>query len=120
MADHLPMFKPGQDVTFTATTAITGGQVVEVTGDRKVGVPAAAASTKTIGTAGQDAAINDLLAVHLAGPVDTMTSAAAIAAGADVENAAAGKVQTRTTGRSLGVALNAATAADQTVQVVRI
>ena len=120
MADHLPMFKPGQAITFTATTAIVGGQVVEVTGDRSVGVPAAAASTMSIGTAGQDAAINDQLVVHVSGPVDTMTSAAAISAGAEVENATAGKIQTRTTGRSLGIALNAATAADQTVQVARI
>ena len=120
MGDHLLKFKPGQSVSFTATTAITGGQVVEVTGDRTVGVPAAAASTKVIGTAGHDAAIGDMLVVHLAGPIDTMTSAAAITAGADVENAAAGKIQTRTTGRSLGVTLNAATAADQVVQVVRI
>lgn len=120
MADHLLKFAPGQAVTFTASTAITGGQVVEVTGNRAVGVPAAAASLKTIGTAGHDAAIGDSVVVNLPGPVDTMTSAAAIAAGANVENAAAGKVQTATTGRILGIALTAATGADQTVQVVRI
>ena len=33
--------------------------------------------------------------------------------------AAAGKVQTRTTGRSLGLSLTAATAADQIIQFVR-
>lgn len=119
MVDHLLKFKPGQVVTFTATTAITGGQVVEVTGNRTVGVPTAAASTKAIGTAGHDAAIGDQVAVHLNGPVDTMTSAAAIAAGVNVEAATAGKVQTATTGRVLGLTLNAATAADQIVQVVR-
>lgn len=120
MADHLPKFKPGQAVTFTATTAITGGQVVEVTGNRTVGVPAAAASVKTVGTAGHDAAIGDTVVVHLPGIVDTATSAAAITAGAEVENATAGKIQTRTTGRSLGITLNAATAADQTVLVARV
>ena len=118
MADHLLKFKPGQAVTFTATTAIAGGQVVEVTGDRRVGV-AGAASAKAIGTAGHDAAINDSVVVHLNGPVDTVTSAAAILAGAIVEAAAAGKAQTATTGRALGIALTAATAADQTVQVLR-
>lgn len=119
MADHLLKFKPGQAVSFTATTAITGGQVVEVTGNRTVGVPTGAASTKAIGTAGHDAAIGDQVIVWLAGPVDTMTSAAAITAGASVEAATLGKVQTATTGRSLGITLNAATAADQIVQVVR-
>lgn len=118
MADHLLKFKPGQAVTFAATTAITGGQIVEVTGNRQVGV-AGAASAKAIGTAGHDAAIGDNVVVHLNGPVDTVTSAAAIAAGANVESAAAGKAQTATTGRVLGIALTAATAADQTVQVLR-
>lgn len=119
MSDHLLKFKPGQAVTFTASTAITGGQVVEVTGNRTVGVPTAAASLKTVGTAGHDAAIGDQVVVHLNGPVDTMTAAAAIAAGVNVENATLGKVQTATTGRALGITLNAATAADQIVQVLR-
>ena len=118
MADHLLKFKPGQAVTFAASTVITGGQVVEVTGNRQVGV-AGAASAKAIGTAGHDATIGGDLVVHLNGPVDTFTSAAAIAAGANVEAAAAGKAQTATTGRVLGIALTAATAADQTVQVLR-
>lgn len=118
MADHLLTFKPGQAVTFTATTAIVGGQVVEVTGNRTVGT-AGAASTKAIGTAGHDAAIGDSVIVHLNGPVDTVTVAAAIAAGAAVEAAAAGQAQTATTGRVLGIALTAATAAGQTVQVLR-
>lgn len=119
MADHLPLFKPGQAVSFTATTAITGGRVVEVTGNRSVGT-APAASAKAIGTAGHDAAIGDQVVVHLAGLVDTAPAAAAVAAGALVEAAAAGKVQTATTGRVLGITLNAATAADQLVQIARV
>ena len=119
MGDHLLKFKPGQSVTFTASTAIVGGNVVEVTGDRTVGVPAAATSAKSIGSAAHDAAINDSVIVHLSGPVDTFISAAAIVAGANVENATVGKVQTATTGRILGFTLTAATAADQTVQVLR-
>ena len=120
MADHLLKYKPGMQVAFVATTAIVGGNVVEITGDRTVGVPAAAASAKSIGTAGHDAAINDQVIVHLNGPVDTFISAAAIVAGVNVENATLGKVQTLTTGRSLGITLTHATAADQTVQVLRI
>jgi predicted RecA/RadA family phage recombinase len=119
MADHLLKFKPGQAVTFTATTAITGGQVVEVTGNRSVGVPTSAASAKAIGTAGHDVASGDQVIVHLPGPVDTAVAAAAIAAGANVEAATLGKVQTATTGRVFGIALSAATAADQTIQVLR-
>ena len=119
MADHLLKFKPGQAVTFTASTAIVGGNTVEVTGNRTVGVPAAAASTKTIGSAAHDAAINDPVIVHLVGAVDTFICAAAIAAGANVENATLGKVQTATSGRVLGITLTHTTGADQTVQVLR-
>lgn len=117
--DHLPKFKPGQAVTFASTTVASAGQVAEVTGNRTVGV-AGAASTKAIGTYAHDVKIGDQVVIHLAGPVDTAKAAAAIAAGAEVEAAAAGKVQVKTTGRSLGLALTAATAADQTIEFVRV
>ena len=117
MADHLPKFTGGA-VTFTTSAIVTGGQVVEVTGDRTVG-PATAASAKAIGTAAHDAASGAKVVVHLPGPVDTAVSAAAILAGAKVEAAAAGKIQTATTGYVLGIALTAATGGDQTVEFVR-
>lgn len=118
MAEHLLKFKPGQAVTFEATTAITGGRVVEITGDRQVGT-AGAASTKAIGTAGHNAAVGDTVVVYLPGPVDTFVAGAAIAAGANVEAAEGGKAKTATTGRVLGIALTAASAADQSIQVLR-
>ena len=72
------------------------------------------------GTYAHDVKIGDQVVIHLAGPVDTAKAAAAIAAGVEVEAAAAGKVQVKTTGRSLGLALTAATAADQTIEFVRV
>lgn len=118
MSDHLPKFKPGQAVTFTASTNIAGGQVVEVTGNRTVGV-AGAASTKAIGTAGFDVKTGDQVTVHMAGIVDTATASAAIAAGANVEAAAAGKVRTATTGLVLGIALTAASADGDVIEIAR-
>ena len=118
MADHLPKFSGGSSATFTASAAITGGQVVEVTGNRTVG-PGTAASAKAIGTAAHDAASGAKVVVHLPGPVDTAVSAAAILAGAKVESAAAGKIQTATTGYVLGIALTAAGAGDEVVEFVR-
>lgn len=117
MADHLPKFTGGA-VTFTTSAIVTGGQVVEVTGDRTVG-PATAASAKAIGTAAHDAASGSKVVVHLSGPVDTAVSAGAILAGAKVEAAAAGKIQTATTGYVLGIALTAAGAGDIVVEFVR-
>lgn len=116
--DHLPKFKPGQAVTFTSSTAASAGNVAEVTGNRQVGV-AGAASVKAIGTYAHNVAVGDLVVIHLPGLVDTAVAAAAIAAGDEVEAAASGKVQKRTTGRSLGIALTAATAANQSVEIVR-
>ena len=46
MAQYLPLFRPGQTVTFDVTTAVTGGQPVEVgAADRSV-APAAAGTNK--------------------------------------------------------------------------
>ena len=119
MADHLPKFKPGQAVTFTAGGTIAGGQVVEVGAADRTVVVAGAASLKAIGTAGHDANVGDKLVVHLAGPVDTAVSAAAILAGAKVEAGAAGTVQTATTGLVLGIALTAAADAGDVIEFVR-
>ena len=120
MADHLPKFKPGQAVTFTAGGNITGGNVVEVGAADRTVVVAGAASVKAIGTAGHDAQTGDKLVVHLPGPIDTAVSAAAIARGAKVEAAANGKIQTATTGQVLGIALTAAGTADVVVEFARI
>lgn len=120
MADHLPKFKPGQAVTFTAGGTITGGQVVEVGSADRTVVAASAASVKAIGTAGFDVQSGDLVTVFLAGPVDTAVSAAAIALGAKVEAGAAGTIQTATTGQVLGIALTAAGDADVVVEFARI
>ncbi len=119
MADHLPKFKPGQAVTFTAGGNITGGNVVEVGAADRTVVVAGAASVKAIGTAGHDAQTGDKLVVHLPGPIDTAVSAAAIARGAKVEAGAAGTVQTATTGLVLGIALTAAAGAGDVIEFVR-
>ena len=76
MADHLPKFKPGQAVTFTADEAIAGGQVVEVGAANRSVKVAGAASAKAIGTAGFSAQTGDKVTVHLPGPVDTAKAAA--------------------------------------------
>ena len=120
MADHLPKFKPGQAVTFTAGGNITGGNVVEVGAADRTVVVAGAASVKALGTAGHDAQTGDKVVVHLPGPIDTAVSAAGIARGAKIEAAANGKVQTATTGNVLGIALNTVAGADAIVEFARI
>ena len=116
MADYLPLFSPGAQVTFTASAAIEGGQAVEVTGDRTVG-PAGAGSTKYVGVAGHSAAAGAKLVVHVRGQVQRIKSAAVIAAGALVETGAAGTAAAGTTA-PIGVALTAAAKAGDLVQVL--
>ena len=117
MSDHLLKFKPGLSVTFRVTTDVVGGNLVEVTGNRTVGV-AGAGSTKVVGSAGFDAKSGEDVTVHCAGPIDELVASGVIAAGATVSAAAAGQIATGATG-VIGIALTAAAKAGDKVQVLR-
>ncbi|WLP90250.1 capsid cement protein [Gordonia sp. NB41Y] len=106
MAEHTPKYLPGAAITFRASANVTGGQLVEITGNETVG-PAAAKSAKAVGVAAFDAKSSELVTVHTDG-VHRLTAAAAVAAGASVEAAASGGVQTNTDGAVVGLALAAA------------
>jgi|GEM_PF-2929043 len=90
MASHIHLFTPGASVTFTAAVDVAGGQLVAVTGDRAVS-PAAAKTPAWVGTAGFDAKAGEKVTV-LPGGVQRIQASGAIAAGALVVAAAAGKV----------------------------
>lgn len=113
MGDYTPVYKPGQTITSTASAAITGGQLLEVSGDNTV-APAAAGSLKVVGQAGHDAAIGARVTIHAPGrPVCEATASGAIAAGDRLKAAAAGKVAKYVDGTDaatlvVGVALAAA------------
>lgn len=108
MAQYLPLFRPGQTVTFDVTTAVTGGTPVEVgTADRSV-APAAAASNKYVGIAGHDAAVGDKVTVEVGNPIHLLIASGAVTRGAKLETAGTGKVRTLTTGTNVGVALTSA------------
>lgn len=114
MAEYLPLYLPGEAVPMTASAAITGGQVVAVSGDATV-AKAAAASAKVVGVAAQDAAASgDVITVFGRGTVHRSTAAGAITAGDSLQAAANGAVATHTVGTNdanvIGVALT--TAAD--------
>jgi len=118
MAEYLPLYKPGKALTLKASAAVTGGQLVEVTGNGTVG-PAGANSTKVVGVAGFDAAINDPVVIYTGG-VQQVTSSGAIAAGDLIAAAAAGQVATNAApaaGVQIGIALSTTTGAGQIVRV---
>ena len=107
--EYLPIYKPGQAFTLKASAAITGGQLVEVTGVGTVG-PAGAASVKVVGIAAFDAAQNDNVTIY-AGGVQHALASGAVAAGAVVQAGAAGTVAAGTTA-PVGVALTTGTDVD--------
>lgn len=119
MPQYLPLFRPGQTVTFDVTAAVTGGHPVEVgTADLSV-APAAAASTSVVGIAGHDAAVGDKVTVELGNPVHELVASGAVARGTKVEAAGGGRVRTATTGDVIGLALTSA-ADGATVQVLQV
>ncbi|MFB6392624.1 capsid cement protein [Polymorphospora lycopeni] len=95
----------------TASAAITGGQVLAVSGNGTVG-PAGAASAAVIGVAAFDAASGTRVSYYPRGKVHVSTADGAITAGDRVDSAAAGAVASGTAGvNNIGIALT--TAADE-------
>ena len=90
MAEYVPLFAPGTAVTRRASAAITGGQVVAVTGPGTVG-PAGADSASWVGIAGFDAKTGEDVTIW-SGGIQRPIASGAVAAGAAVACAAAGKV----------------------------
>lgn len=109
MADHTPLFLPGQEFTRTTSAAVTGGQVLIVSGNDTV-APSTAATNAWLGIAAHDAASGEKVTVHRGG-IHELGATGAIAAGELVVAATAGTVATvgaGTFGQVIGVALSAA------------
>ncbi len=116
MSSHIHLFEPGAKITCEVTADVTGGRLVEITGARKV-AHAQADSVKVFGTAATDTKSGGDVLV-LRGGVQKLVASAAIVAGARVKAAAGGKVVTVGAGEAgIGLAISAATAADQLIQI---
>jgi hypothetical protein len=130
MTEYVPLFKPGQSFTRQASAAITGGQLVGVSGSGTV-APTGAAQASWVGVAAFDAANGDQVTVH-AGGVQRIVADGAVAAGDVLVSAAtAGRVATvaavnatapttadaNNTRAIVGIALTAAAAAGELVEV---
>lgn len=112
MAEYTPVMASNMvPWTLQASAAITGGRLVEVTGNGTVG-PAGAASVKVVGVAAYDAASGGKVAVWpLAGVTHKVLGTGAIAAGDNLAAGAAGVVAAigaGTFGQLVGVADRAA------------
>lgn len=110
MADYVPNFLPGANVTFVAGGTILGGQVVVLSATGRVVTVAGASARNTVGIACHDVVSGQALTVSRGGEQRPIASGA-ITAGALVKSAAAGAVAAFVPGTDaidlvLGVALN--------------
>lgn len=81
MVDYAPIAVPGGTWSFTTTTAVVGGDLVEITGSNTVGKVGTLASSKFIGVAGHDASVGTKLTVIMAHPIHESVADGAVAAG---------------------------------------
>ena len=93
MSDYLPVQEPGKAITLTTSAAVTGGQLVAISGSGTI-APAAAGSTKVVGVAAQDTASGAQVTVYARGTVHESTTSGAVTAGDELVSAAGGKVST--------------------------
>src|SRR5258707_9513458 len=97
MPDYTPPYL-GRVVTLAASAAITGGQVVEVSGSGTVQPCATAGSVKAVGVALADTPVNGRASIAAFGPVHetAVATAATVTAGDQVQTGAApsGSIQT--------------------------
>jgi hypothetical protein len=118
--DVVPFYRPGHDITCKASVGLTGRRLCAITGNRtsgpglsssddpgvyQVGLPAAGG--RVFGVVGRDTPSGGLVPVKREGilPVD---AAGNIAAFAEVETDAAGKVITKAAGIAVGYVTTAA------------
>lgn len=113
MADYVPVHPAGAPVTYTASAATVGGQLLAVTGNDAV-APTSGAVAAWVGVASKDTASGARLAVH-SGGVQELTVTADTVAGGQVVPAAAGAVapyddQTHTPDQVVGLVVRGALA----------
>lgn len=121
MADYLPKFTPGSAVTFTTSADVVGGRLVLASGARTV-APATADAATVVGVAAYDTVSGDPVTVFLRpSGVHQLVASGAIAVGAKVISATAGKIATIGAGaNAIGIALEAAAADGDVIDVLFI
>lgn len=121
MGDYAPKYHFGDHTNWLTSTVVTGGQVVEITGDGTVGTTGGA-SALVVGVASRDAAIGKRIEVVRVG-IQRLVASAAITRGAALKTAAQGRVAPMTVGTDphtqlVGIALTAATNPGDVIDVL--
>lgn len=120
MADYIPIFKPGTDVTQTVgATPVVGGNLTMLSGPNTV-IPTTGSTAAWLGAATTDGAVGAKVGIT-SGGVQELIASAAIAVGDVLVPAAAGRVAPIGAGTNyahvVGVAMTAAAGAASPVHV---
>ncbi|BAD55089.1 capsid cement protein [Nocardia farcinica] len=103
-----PLFRPGREITVSATANITGKTFVDVSANRGadglIRVATATAGTRPLGVASADIANGGIGAI-LRGGVISITAGATITAGTEVEVGTNGKAIALASGEAVGYAV---------------
>jgi hypothetical protein len=81
VSDYTPVFLPGDIIPLTASAAVTGRQLMEVSGNGTVAPTSTLQSTKIIGVAANDAPVNGRVTVYGRGVVHQNLADGTITAG---------------------------------------
>lgn len=92
MADYAPKYLYADQINGTTSAAVTGGQLLVVSGDGTVGPAGDGADVTFIGVAAMDAASGARVSYIPRGKVHVTSTAGAVVAGAGVSAGAAGTV----------------------------
>lgn len=92
MADYTPVFVPGRVWTATASAAVSGGDLLEVSGSGTVQKANTTAnlSSHVIGVAGNDTPINGRVTVYGRGIIHESVANGTVTAGDQITNATSG------------------------------
>lgn len=81
MADYTPRFTPGHEITVTTSGAVTGGDILVVSGSGTVAKASTLANPAWVGIAGTDAASGAKVAMHARGKVHRSVADGPVTAG---------------------------------------
>lgn len=81
MADYMPVYTPGATISSTTSAAVTGGDILAVSGSNTVAKTATLADAKYVGVAAHDAASGARITLFGRGPVHESIADGAVTAG---------------------------------------
>lgn len=98
MSDYTPVYVPGKVITMTASAAVSGGDILAVSGSGTVAKVGSLASTAVVGVAASDTPVNGRVTVYARGIVHESLADGTVTAGDQVTSTNTANRQVKTLG----------------------